>query len=190
MFLPSSITRMDWQNIDHGPGLPKDETQPLCLVLVMDKTTLTVLILLFFLVAFVSGCSSTSDEIWTGTDVLNTNYFNSGYQFIIYLHGKIIEDEGLNAIHPDYGRYEYNEILVYLASSGGQIISEIRPAGTDPIAYAEKGAVWINHLLDHGVPPQKIFVIGFSKGGAITIHLSDHLKNPGINYVLIGICSD
>jgi len=106
------------------------------------------------------------------------------------LHGEIIADEGLNAIHPDYGRHEYNEILVYLASSGGQIVSEIQTAGTDPIAYAETAAVWINHLLDHGVPPKRIFVIGFSKGEAITIHLSDLLKNPCIYYVMIGICGD
>ena len=32
-------------------------------------------------------------------------------QYMFYLHGKIIEDQGLNAVSPEYGPYEYEAIL-------------------------------------------------------------------------------
>ena len=32
--------------------------------------------------------------------------------YLFYLHGKIIEDQGLPAISPDYGEYQYLAILV------------------------------------------------------------------------------
>ena len=161
----------------------------------MVKTHLTALIIIANLAFFVSGCSSsrsplTTDGVLTGDDIAARDSFDRNSRFIIYLHGKIIEDEGVNAEHPEHGRYEYFEALSFLAKSGGQIISEVRPSGADVFEYAEEVTGWIIHLLDAGVSPQNISIVGFSKGAGIAILASDMLKNPDINLVLIGICGD
>ena len=31
-------------------------------------------------------------------------------QYLFYFHGKIIEDQGIHAVSPDYGEYEYEAI--------------------------------------------------------------------------------
>lgn len=168
---------------------------PISKIGIMAKTHLTALIMMASLALFVSGCSSsrsplTIDELLTGDDIAARDSFDRNSRFIIYLHGKIIEDEGVNAEHPEHGRYEYFETLSYLATSGGKVISEVRSSGTNGVEYAEIVTGWITHLLDAGVPPQNISVVGFSKGAGIAIFVSDMLKNPDINFVLIGICGD
>ena len=45
-------------------------------------------------------------------------------KYLFYLHGKIIEDQGLPAISPDYGEYQYAAILQALAGHGFHVISE------------------------------------------------------------------
>ncbi|NIS82922.1 MAG: alpha/beta hydrolase [Anaerolineales bacterium] len=134
--------------------------------------------------------SSATSEFWAGNEIYERNSFGTNSDFIIYLHGKIIEDEGVDAEHPEHGRYEYFETLSYLETSGGQIISEVRPMGTNSVEYAEIVAGWIIYLLDTGVSPQRIFVVGFSKGAGIALYVSDMLDNPDINFVLIGICGE
>jgi len=161
----------------------------------MHKLHLASLIVITTLAFFVSGCSSSplplsTDEVLTGDDIVARDSFDMNTRFIFYLHGKIIEDEGIEAEHPEHGRYEYFETLSYLATSGGQIISEVRPSGTDVFEYAENVNGWVTHLLNAGVAPQNISIVGFSKGAGIVILASDLLKNPAINLVLIGICSD
>ena len=161
----------------------------------MAKTHLTALIMIANIAFFVSGCSSSRsplrmDGVLTGDDIAARDSFDRNSRFIIYLHGKIIEDEGVNAEHPEHGRYEYFETLSFLATSGGHIISEVRPSGADVFEYAEEVTGWITHLLDAGVSPQNISIVGFSKGAGIVILASDMLKNPDINLVLIGICGD
>ena len=39
-------------------------------------------------------------------------------QYMFYLHGKIIEDQGIPAISPDFGEYEYAAILEKLGGYG------------------------------------------------------------------------
>jgi hypothetical protein len=161
----------------------------------MVKTHLATSIFLVTLATFMSGCSSSisslaTPEILSGDEIEARNSFDTNSRFIIYLHGKIIEDEGVDAEHSEHGRYEYLETLSYLATTGGQIISEVRPSGTNGVEYAGKVTGWITHLLDAGVPPQNISVVGFSKGAGIAIYVSDMLKNPDINLVLIGICGE
>jgi hypothetical protein len=109
-------------------------------------------------------------------------------RYLFYLHGKIIEDQGLPAISPDFGEYEYAAILEKLASYGFVVISEQRPKNTDPVAYAQKIVAQITLLLDAKVPPGQITVVGASKGAAIATLVSYQLKNEQANFVLIGTC--
>ena len=46
----------------------------------------------------------------------------------------------------------------------------------------------LNLLLDGGVPPKNITVIGASKGAEIAILASNLIKNDEVNYVILGAC--
>ncbi len=110
-------------------------------------------------------------------------------RYLFYLHGKIIEDQGLPAISADYGEYEYAAILEALEAGGYEVISEQRAAGTDSVEYARRVAGQVTLLLTSGVPPTAIVVVGASQGAWIAIHVSHTLGNDKINYVLLSICS-
>ena len=96
-----------------------------------------------------------------------------GQRYLFYLHGKIIEDQGLPAISPEFGKYRYTEILQVLADNGFTVISEQRPKNADGWAYARKGARQIAELMQAGVPPGQITVVGASKGAAIAAGISN-----------------
>jgi putative hemolysin len=108
--------------------------------------------------------------------------------YMIYLHGKIIEDQGIPAISPDFGEYEYEAILERLRGYDFVVISEQRPKDTDGVEYAGKIAQQVTELLDAGVPAKNIIVVGASKGAGIAIYVSHFLENVEINYVLLAIC--
>jgi hypothetical protein len=109
---------------------------------------------------------------------------------IIYLHGRIIEEEGSTPVHPRWGLYDYPEILEALGSNGAIIKSDVRESGTDIYEYAGKTIKLIEGLISQGVSPDRIVVIGFSKGGVITIHVSSFLRRPEIRYVTLAACGD
>jgi hypothetical protein len=109
-------------------------------------------------------------------------------QYLFYLHGKIIEDQGIHASSLEYGEYEYQAILDRLASYGFTVISEPRLANTDSVEYAKKVAEQARVLIKAGVPGKNITVVGASKGAGIAIYISHFLENKEINFVIIGIC--
>lgn len=110
-------------------------------------------------------------------------------RYLFYLHGKIIEDQGLPAVSPDFGEYEYAAILHRLTEHGFRVISEQRPKDTDPWKYAQRVAGQVNALLDAGVPAENINVVGASKGAGIAIFVSNQVKNEQVNYVPMAICT-
>jgi hypothetical protein len=109
-------------------------------------------------------------------------------QYLFYLHGKIIEDQGIPAISPDYGDYEYQAILEQLSGHGLVVISEQRAKNTDSMAYAKKITAQVTALLKAGVRPKNITVVGASKGAGIAIFISHLLENKDLNFVLMAIC--
>ena len=92
-----------------------------------------------------------------------------GARYVIYLHGRIIEDEGVRPTHPQFGVYEYEAILEKLAGHGLQVIAEVRPPGANGAEYARRTAQQVRDLIVAGVPEDHITVMGFSKGGGIAI---------------------
>lgn len=115
---------------------------------------------------------------------------NPKSRYLFYLHGKILEDQGTRARHPNYGFYEYEPILQTFEQRGFTVISEMRERGTDPAQYAAKVIKQIQALLAAGVPPSHISVIGASKGGVIAELVSAGLKNSKVRFVLLGSCND
>jgi hypothetical protein len=109
-------------------------------------------------------------------------------RYLFYLHGKIIEDQGLPAIDPNYGEYEYASILKTLEGHGFVVISEQRTKGTDADAYAQRVVGQVAVLLKAHVPARHITVVGASKGASIAAEVSYLLKDPLANFVLLGSC--
>ncbi len=109
-------------------------------------------------------------------------------RYLFYLHGKIIEDQGLPAVSTSFGKYEYEAILETLRGYGFVVRSEQREKNADVLVYAEKTAAQVRELLDAGVPPENITVVGASKGAGITLYASNLLKNSEVNFVPMAIC--
>jgi hypothetical protein len=109
-------------------------------------------------------------------------------RYLFYLHGKIIEDQGIPAVSPEYGEYEYAAILKKFSGFGFVVISEPRPKNTDSLAYAGKIARQVSGLLKAGVPAKNVTVVGASKGAGIAVEVSRQLENPSLNYVILAIC--
>jgi hypothetical protein len=172
-------------------------------------------IILFLIAFFILGCGSNRNAISTlETDPIpqegtisptsvapqtSLAFDMSKYSFpesvdstkyyLFYLHGKIIEDQGIPAVSPDYGEYEYKAILEKLGSYGFVVISEQRGKNTNSMEYAKKITEQITALLKAGVPARNITIVGASKGAGITIFVSHLLENEEINYVIMAICN-
>ncbi len=106
-------------------------------------------------------------------------------QYLFYLHGLIVEEAGIRPKSEEHGYYEYELILELLAREGFIVVSEARAKGTQVKPYAEKITSQIIKLLDNKVAPEKITVVGASKGGIIGAYISAALKDTGINYIFL-----
>jgi hypothetical protein len=113
---------------------------------------------------------------------------DAGAHYVIYLHGKIVEDQGARAIHPRFGPYEYQKILDALGSKGFVVISDLRPSGADVRTWAERVRDQVEALIAEGVPESHIGVVGFSKGGAIAILSSSLLQRDGVSFAFLAAC--
>ncbi len=111
-------------------------------------------------------------------------------RYIIYLHGRIVEDQGIHPTDPRFGVYEYEDILATLAEGGLQVVSEVRRPNTDPVQYAHTLADHIQRLIDAGVPPRQITIVGMSKGGGIAILTASLLQNDQLQFVLLAACGE
>ncbi len=115
---------------------------------------------------------------------------DSGARYVIYLHGRIVEDHGPRPTHERWGVYEYRKILDTLAAPGLAVISEQRPHATDMDRFAKHVVQQVQALRAAGVPAKNVTVIGFSKGGGIAIRASALLKNDEVNFVFLASCGD
>jgi len=109
--------------------------------------------------------------------------------YLIYLHGRIIEEEGLRPTSPRFGVYEYEKILEAFAGRGFVVISEPRPRDADVGVWADKVVGQVRALRQAGVPPQRITVVGFSKGAGIALLIASTLEEPKVNFVILAGCS-
>lgn len=108
--------------------------------------------------------------------------------YLIYLHGRIIENFGPRPTDPRYGLYDYPAILETLSSRGAVVISAQRPAKTDINEYAGIVVSQIEKLIERSVPPDNIVVAGFSKGGGIATRVSSFLRRPQVRFALLAAC--
>ncbi len=110
---------------------------------------------------------------------------DSSKRYLFYLHGLIIEEAGIRPRSEEHGYYEYQMILEELAREGFTVISEAREKGTQVMPYAEKVAAQVKKLLDGGVAPGNIVIVGASKGGIISAYVSNMLQEKDLNYLFL-----
>lgn len=115
-----------------------------------------------------------------------TSLTSYSQNYVFFLHNRFLEENELETKHPEYGKVEYNQILNEFRKANCIVISEKRPADTDVKRYAWKVISQIDSLLEKGVKPKQITVIGTSKGGYIAQYVSTYLKNPNVNFIFIG----
>lgn len=106
-------------------------------------------------------------------------------QFIFFLHNRFLEEHDLNDKHPEFGRTEYREIIDKYEKSGFNVISEKRNGNVNAREYAFIVVNQIDSLIKNGIKPNKITVIGTSKGGYIAQYVSTLANNPSLNFVFI-----
>ena len=110
--------------------------------------------------------------------------------YVFYLHGGVVQAQGIPAVSDYYGAYEYLNIVESLRSGGHYVVSEVRHKDTQELDYARQLSLQIDTLINAGVPPQNITVVGASLGAYIAMELA-HIKNrQDLNYALLGLCSE
>ncbi len=130
-------------------------------------------------------------ELYGQTILSNVpNSVNTSDSFLFYLHGGVVQAQGIPAVSEYFGAYEYLAILDSLSNYQMMIISEVRSKDTEIEEYGQKVFLQVDSLLDMGILPQNITVVGASLGAYMTVEAAIRVNNPSVNYVLIGLCSD
>lgn len=78
---------------------------------------------------------------------------------------------------------EYEKILESLKERGFIVISEARKQSPEIEPYAAKVAAQVKQLLNAGVPPKNITVLGASQGAWIAMLVSTYAANRDLNFV-------
>ncbi len=92
---------------------------------------------------------------------------NPKEKYLFYLHGAVVTILGNNAINngaPEWGPYEYLNILDSLSKCGFNVISENRRPNIDDTVYSNKIVLQIDSLFRENVSPDSIILIGASAG--------------------------
>ena len=109
---------------------------------------------------------------------------------VFYFHGKIIEQQGKEAVSPEFGRYEFDSIVSTLENQGWKVYADIRPQDVNLEEYCQKVSRQVDSLVEKvKCQPENIAIIGASKGAVMAMRVSDLNQYP-INYVLLGANSD
>jgi len=142
-----------------------------------------VLAILIFLVSNMASAQTISTS-------LPQKIKKSG-RYLFSLHGGVVTGRGDMAVNegaPEWGLYEYNNILDSLIKRGFIVISEVREKDVADSFYVHKIAKQIGRLMKAGVRPEKILVLGTSAGWDIGIRVAAVVKKKNIKYVMMGGC--
>ena len=110
-------------------------------------------------------------------------------KYVFYSHGKIVEGTNTNPISPRWGEYDFPEVKRAISSDNYTLIAYHRAQNTNQKGFAQKLSKDVKRLIAFGVKPENITLVGFSRGGEITILASQILKNPRVNIILLASCA-
>jgi len=108
---------------------------------------------------------------------------------LVYLHGRIVqEQQDHRPKHAQFGYYELDQILETFRQRGFVVSSELRPKGQTIAAAANQVIAEVHALVESGVPARRITVLGASMGSTIALVASVKLRNPELNFAVLGTC--
>ncbi len=109
-------------------------------------------------------------------------------QHLFYSHGAIVEGDDPRPEHPRHGVYDFPAIVEALQAPGRVVHARHRPAGQSIAEHARVLANEVKVLLDRGVPADNVVLMGFSRGGVITLKASELLQQPRLRLILMASC--
>jgi hypothetical protein len=108
---------------------------------------------------------------------------------LIYLHGRIVQVQQSRRPKSDrFGYYELDAILDAFRKQGFVVQSEIRPKETGVSEAADRVVAQVRKLIDSGVRPSSITVVGASMGAEITLLVAERLAEPEVRFAVLGPC--
>ena len=116
-------------------------------------------------------------------------HIDSDRSYVIYSHGRIVEGDDPKPIHERWGIYDFPAIVSRLAEGNSFVlVAHHRSEDTDVPIYVERLKSWVRKLVEVGVEPESITLVGFSRGGQITALAASQLKPMNINTALLATC--
>lgn len=109
---------------------------------------------------------------------------------IVYLHGRIVQEQGREAVSPDHGRYRFDDIVAALGREGAIVHAPLREHSATLQQGAEAAKAIVHGLLAAGTSAEHITLVGASQGAIIAALVSDQLVEPDLRYVLMAGCND
>lgn len=115
---------------------------------------------------------------------------NANENYVFYSHGFIVEGDNPKPVDKrnGWGLYDFPAIKQALADDSYNLIAFHRPKDTDPYKYAYELNKQIRSLVDAGVSPKNITIMGFSRGAFITGLTSDKVSDLGVNTIILAGC--
>lgn len=111
-------------------------------------------------------------------------------RYVFYSHGSVVEGENPTPVGPVWGRYDFPAIKQALKDPAYHLIAYHRPAKQRPYDFANRLANDVNRLIQHGVKAHNITLLGFSRGGALSILASHALAPVEINTIALAGCGE
>ncbi|RJE73380.1 hypothetical protein BGP78_03730 [Pseudoalteromonas sp. MSK9-3] len=137
------------------------------------------------LALFISG-HSIAGQVYAD---LPTN-IDRNAKYVFYSHGYIVEGDNPKPVDTRFGwgMYDFPAIKQALADSHYHLIAQHRAKDTDPFEYAYTLNTQVRTLVEQGVKPTNITIMGFSRGAFITGLTSDKLSDLGVNTIILAGC--
>jgi hypothetical protein len=112
-------------------------------------------------------------------------------RYVFYSHGRIVEGDNEKPVSPDFGVYDFPAVRQALFDGAGfNLIAYHRPRDADVGTHVAMLESWVRKLVQAGVKPSRITLIGFSRGAALTARASSGLRDLGINTAILAMCLD
>lgn len=112
-------------------------------------------------------------------------------RYVVYSHGLIVEGHDPRPVHPEFGVYDFPGIKQALFERGGfNLIAPHRPKDSDVDTYVRTLEAGVRRLVAAGVAPQRITLVGFSRGAQLTAAASSRLRTLEVGTVLMAVCSE
>lgn len=108
--------------------------------------------------------------------------------YVFFYHGAIAEGTVENPTSERHGVYDLSGLKQALDSDAYYLVAETREKNANVQAHAQRLADKVSALIEQGVSPSNISIVGFSKGGGIVATAAGLIGNGDIRYALLASC--